>query len=219
MISSYEDFKTREIDDRIWMIFSPLGIVITLIEFFLIYVDISYLMLYVISIIITIIVSIIIYLKFVGGADSKALISISILDPINLNKNIIHPFNSIIVLTNTFVAFLIIPIFLFIYNLYRILNKEKIFKGFEEEKLYRKIIALFIGYKTKGIKKRLAIPIENGFGEKRKFFFTPLLKLDVEPIENEGEWISPCPPLIVFILFGYIISILYGDILEIFFKF
>ena len=41
--------------------------------------------------------------------------------------------------------------------------------------------------------------------------------LDVEPIENKGEWISPCLPLIVFILIGYIISILYGDILKIFF--
>jgi len=57
-ISSYKDIKTREVDDRIWLIFSPIGIIITLI--------------------ITIIVSIIIYYsKFVGGADSKALISIS----------------------------------------------------------------------------------------------------------------------------------------------
>ena len=85
--------------------------------------------------------------------------------------------------------------------------------------MYRKIFALLIGYRTKGIKKRFAIPIEDGFGEKREFFFTPLLMLDVEPIENEGEWVSPCLPLIVFILFGYIINILYGDILKIFFKF
>jgi hypothetical protein len=48
-ISSYENFKTREVDDRIWLIFSPLGIIITLIEFFLKYIDI------------TIIVSIMIY--------------------------------------------------------------------------------------------------------------------------------------------------------------
>jgi len=37
---------------------------------------------------------------------------------------------------DTLLAFLIVPIFLFIYNLYRILNKENIFeKRFEEEKL------------------------------------------------------------------------------------
>jgi hypothetical protein len=48
-ISSYENFKTREVDDRIWLIFSPLVIIITLIEFFLKYIDI------------TIIVSIMIY--------------------------------------------------------------------------------------------------------------------------------------------------------------
>jgi prepilin signal peptidase PulO-like enzyme (type II secretory pathway) len=43
--------------------------------------------------------------------------------------------------------------------------------------------------------------------------------LDVEPIENEDEWVSPCLPLIVFIIIGYTISILYGDTLKIFFKF
>jgi hypothetical protein len=42
---------------------------------------------------------------------------------------------------------------------------------------------------------------------------------DVEPIENEGELVSPCLPLIVFILIEYIVNILYGDILKIFFKF
>jgi Flp pilus assembly protein protease CpaA len=91
LISSYEDIKTREISDNIWLIFSPIGIIITFIEYFLKFINFSYLIFYILSIIITIIVSIIIYYsKFVGGADSKALISISFLDPINLNKNIIH---------------------------------------------------------------------------------------------------------------------------------
>jgi uncharacterized protein YggT (Ycf19 family) len=51
LISSYEDFKIREVDDRIWLIFSPIGIIITLIEFFLKYIDFSYLILYFISIV------------------------------------------------------------------------------------------------------------------------------------------------------------------------
>jgi preflagellin peptidase FlaK len=145
LIASYEDFKTREVNDRIWLIFSSIGIIITFMEYFFKFIDFSYLMLYFISIVITIIISIIIYYsKFVGGADSKALISISLLDPINLNENTIHPFTSIIVLMDTLLAFLIVPVFLFTYNLYRILNKEKIFEGFENEKLYRKIFALLI---------------------------------------------------------------------------
>jgi len=150
LISSYEDFKTREVDDRIWLIFSPLGIIITLFEFFLKFIDFSYLILYFISILITTIISIIIYYsKFVGGADSKALITLSFLDPINYNKNTIHPFVPIIVLTNSCIISLIIPLFLFIYNLFRILNKENIFEGFENEKLYRKIFALFIDIKLR----------------------------------------------------------------------
>jgi preflagellin peptidase FlaK len=120
-ISSYEDFKTREVDDRIWLIFSQIGIIITLIEYFFKYIDFSYLMLYVLSIIITIIVLIMIiieriiyYPKFVGGANLKALITLSFLDPINLNKNVIHPFTPIIVLTNSCIISLIILSFLFI---------------------------------------------------------------------------------------------------------
>jgi len=35
LISSYEDIKTREINDKIWIIFSPIGIIITFIEYFL----------------------------------------------------------------------------------------------------------------------------------------------------------------------------------------
>jgi hypothetical protein len=74
------------------------------------------------SIVITAIVSIIIYyLKFVGGANSKSLITLSLLDSINFNKNIIHLFTPIIVLMNTLITFLIVP-----NNLYRILNKENI---------------------------------------------------------------------------------------------
>jgi hypothetical protein len=84
-----------------------------------------------------------------------------------LNKNIIHPFVPIIVLTNS----CIIPLFLFAYNLYRILNKENIFKGFENEKLYRKIIALFIGYRTKNIKKNLQFQLRKILMEKRNLFF------------------------------------------------
>ena len=118
IISSYEDFKTKEVDDRIWLIFSPIGIIITLIEYFFKYIDFSYLIFYVLSIIVTIIVSIIIYYsKFVGGADSKALITLSFLDPINLNKNTIHPFVPIIILTNSCIISLIIPLFLFIIHI------------------------------------------------------------------------------------------------------
>jgi preflagellin peptidase FlaK len=165
-ISSYEDFKTREVDDRIWLIFSPIGIIITFIEYFLNYIDFSYLIFYVLSIIIVIIIY---YSELVGGADSKELISISFLDPINYNKNTIHPFTPIIILTNSCIISLIILLFLFIYNLYRILNKENIFK--------------------------------------------------IKFIEDKDVWVVPSLPSIVFILFGYIISILYGDILKIFFKF
>ena len=71
---------------------------------------------------------------------------------------------------------------------------------------------IFIGYKTKNIKKRFAISIEKNINGKKKFVFS-LLENEIEFIENKDTWVTPSLPLIVFILFGYIINILYGDIL------
>ena len=76
----------------------------------------------------------------------------------------------------------------FIYN-YRILNKENIFEGFEEERLYRKIIALLIGYRTKNIKKRFATSIEKNINGKKKFAFS-LLENGIEFIENKNIWVT-----------------------------
>jgi len=39
--------------------------------------------------------------------------------------------------------------------------------------------------------------------------------MKIEFIEDKDIWVTPSIPLIVFLLFGYIISILYGDILKI----
>jgi len=37
---------------------------------------------------------------------------------------------------------------------------------------------------------------------------------EIEFIENKNTWVTPSLPLIVFLLFGYIVNILYGDILK-----
>ncbi|MEM2554542.1 MAG: peptidase A24, partial [Nitrososphaerota archaeon] len=47
LICSYEDIRKREIDDKIWIIFSPIGILITFIEFFFKFIDFSYLIFYI----------------------------------------------------------------------------------------------------------------------------------------------------------------------------
>jgi hypothetical protein len=79
--------------------------------------------------------------------------------------------------------------------------------------LYRKIFALLIGYKTKKNKKRFATSIEKNINGKKKFVFS-LLENEIEFIEDKNIWVIPSIPLIVFILLGYIINILYGDILK-----
>jgi hypothetical protein len=78
-------------------------------------------------------------------------------------------------------------------------------------KYIEKYSHLFIGYKTKNIKKRFATSIEKNINGKKKFVFS-LLENEIEFIEDKDTWVTPSFPLIVFIFIGYIISILYGDI-------
>jgi hypothetical protein len=62
--------------------------------------------------------------------------------------------------------------------------------------------------KQRKLKKRFAISIEKNINGKKKFVFS-LLENEIEFIENKNVWVTPSLPLIVFLLFGYIISILY----------
>jgi hypothetical protein len=54
--------------------------------------------------------------------------------------------------------------------------------------------------------------------EKKKFVFS-LLENEIEFIENKNIWVTSSIPLIVFILFGYIINILLWRYFKIFLKF
>jgi hypothetical protein len=66
-------------------------------------------------------------------------------------------------------------------------------------------------------RKIFAISIEK-YKCKKKFVFS-LLENEIKFIKNKNIWVTSSIPLIVFLLFGCIVNIFYGDILKIFFKF
>ncbi len=143
-----------------------------------------------------------------GGADAFALVALAVIAPIaTISENVVTPFTT---LSNAAVLF-IIP---FLINLTRNaiaqIKGECIFEGFDE-KTGKKIAAILIGYKAKNPKFGFAIEkIENG---KKK------LDLAIHHSENQefctkpNTWITPGIPYLLLITGGFIIQILYGDIL------
>ncbi len=202
--ASYTDIAKREISDFIWIIFAVLAIVLIIFEPNIT----ESLTTIAISLIVAPIVLIVWRIGLFGGADAFALIVLALLVPqVTLSGNTITPFT---VFTNA-VLFSIVPLFVNLTrNLFAMLTKKEIFEGFNETKK-RRIIALFIGYKAK-------IP-KHGFSIEKKVGKQKKLNLVMHHAEysqfctTPNTWITPGIPYLLFITAGFVIQLIYGDIL------
>ncbi len=74
VVSSWYDFKTREVPNKIWILFAPSGFVLSILHY-LLFERSSLPIFWILSLFITVGISLaIFYLGFFGGADAKALI-------------------------------------------------------------------------------------------------------------------------------------------------
>ena len=124
-----------------------------------------------------------------------------------ISVNPVTPFTT---LSNAAVLFIIPFLINVMRNIIAQIRGEKIFEGFDES-AGKKLAAILMGYKAKNPKFGFAIEkIENG---KKK------LDLAIHHSENQefctkpNTWITPGIPYLLLITGGFIIQILYGDIL------
>jgi len=236
ILASYQDLKTREIDDKIWFLMGASGIIINAVQFF-IYREID-LLIVSISTILTVFFALTLYYSgLFGGADSKALISLLAMYPFTPRKllynRVATPFFPLDVFMNSLVISLFIPIAFFFYNTHLLIKGEKIFEGINANVL-QKILALFLGKATKisnALNQNYIALMEdiyfkdNKLNRKLKFMFnisvfeennTSLLNLLYEKHDVEWVWITPGLPFIVSILFGFLLTISLGNIIYIF---
>ncbi len=83
LYSSWSDYKTREVTNRLWIIYAPMALALTLTE--LLFYDISKLPLFGLSFGITTIIAVLLfYTGGFGGADSKALMCIALALPFSV---------------------------------------------------------------------------------------------------------------------------------------
>ncbi|MBS7605118.1 MAG: A24 family peptidase C-terminal domain-containing protein [Candidatus Bathyarchaeia archaeon] len=237
-IASLHDLRSREVPDMVWIIFAPLGLALSLISMIWSGWSMWTLLWWIIVLAITFCLSTaLFYLGLFGGADGKALICLAIAMPFrpSLPWNglfarsflqyfmppPISTFNNAVLIA----ALSVIPIL--IKNLKDYVENKRIFEGLEHERNFTKALALLTGYRVDINRLRSGkhyyllmeefIRREDGSIVRKLRVFSRLPldedwpKMDL-PANFYGKvWVTPGLPFIVFIILGFFITMLAGD--------
>jgi preflagellin peptidase FlaK len=241
--ASWRDYRTREVSNRVWAIYAPIALTISLIE--IITVDSSKLMFFGLSVGITVgIAFLLFYSGGFGGADSKALMCLSLalpFAPATLSLSLLSDNTSpisqyvfpITVFSNAVLFAAASGVFLIFRNIYwHRINHKKMFEGaLSKEASWKKLLVLITGYKVtvgKLKEKWHVFPMEDvdEHGEKleRKLVVIPQeegrnaivdrLSAAVDSKKIEDYvWATPGLPMLIFITAGLIIALLFGDVI------
>ena len=202
--ASYTDVTKREISDYVWVVFGALAAVLIIFEPNLM----EGLLNIVISLIVAPIAIIIWRIGLFGGADAFAIIVLAALVPqITLSEGTVTPFT---VLTNA-VLISITPLFFnFFRNLIEMAKKNNIFEGFDEP-AKKRIMAMFLGYRAKNPKYGFSIEKKSGKHKKLNLVLHHAEYADYCTTPN--TWITPGVPYLLFITAGFIVQLVYGDLI------
>lgn len=198
------DIWKREVHDYLWIVFGGAGLTLLIIE--PIPIDVIYSILF--ALIIAPIAAILWRMGLFGGADAFALMVLAIIAPqFTLNENVITPLTT---LSNAAILFVVPLLINVLRNIVSITKHEGIFEGFDETR-NRKIIAMFIGYHAKNPKYGFSIERKKRKVKKFKFSFHHAENTEFEIKPN--TWITPGIPYLLLIAGGFIIQLIYGDII------
>ena len=204
VLASVIDLRKREINDILWIGFGGIAVVLLLFSG-----DLSHMIVTLgLSMIIAPIAILVWRVGVFGGADALCLIVLAGLAPMaTLGTSQITPFTS---LTNAAIIS-IVPIFVNLArNMSAILRKEDLFRGLEASKM-NKTIAFCIGYKARNPKYSFSIERMDGTVRRLDFSFKHAEKSTF--CSSSDTWVTPGIPYIIYITAGFVIQIIYGDII------
>ena len=237
--ASWSDFKTREVSNRVWVIYAPIAIVLSLAEF-LIY-EPSKLLLFGASVGLTIgLAFLLFYSGGFGGADSKALMCIAVALPfaptaftpvfgISPTSQFIFPLT---IFSNGVLFAAASGIYMILRNLtwHKKMGKKMFTGSLAEESIGKKILVLITGYRVPLAKlqaKWHVFPMEDfedgENGLERKLVVVPrdegrdgiVDRLSIAAKAGKIDsyvWATPGLPLLIFITLGLIVALLFGDV-------
>lgn len=239
-IASILDIKSREIPDKVWLIFGGLGAMLTAFELL----DTpasartAFSIHYAVGILV---VSAIGYATYraglFGGADPKALVAIAIILPsYNAGLFAFHDFAAISIFSNALIASTTAMLYNIIRNSLAVARGVPIFEGMNSEGRMKRALAFAVGFPSSSPGRYMfAMEAVDDSGN-RKFRFNPANYHDFAPDEElqqeqqrleekeEGKrrktktWVTPALPFIVYIAVGFAINLVVGDLFALLFK-
>ena len=214
-MASYFDIKYREVQDKFWIPFFIIGAVLTAYDYYIGTPGFALVPL-ALSIGLTSGIAWAAYfLHLYGGADAKAIMVLSLLFPVYQDVQSLHGFGAFMSFTNSILLTALLPAAFLLINLGKMSKGGKIFQGFEEESGFSKFKALFLGYRRKQAGK-YDFSLEKIVDGKKRFHIS-LGKIDEDFTKGSDIWVTPGIPLLVFVLLGFIVTVVVGDLLFTFF--
>jgi len=233
--SSWHDMKKREVSNKVWLIFAPIGLCLSLLHISS-NVDRSFPILMAASVMITTGFSFaFFYLGLFGGADAKALICLSIAMPVppafpRSYLDPILPIFPLSVLVNAVFASSTLVFGILIYNVSQYLKAGGgFFEGLEDESSLRKLLLFLTGIKVnpERIKDDYHfIPLEtisevDGSILHHLSLFPQIGDGRLQQIGSlrgfsgkvrDGVWATPSIPFLVFVTVGFFVAMILGDV-------
>jgi preflagellin peptidase FlaK len=231
-VASLGDWQRREVSDKVWLSFAPIGGFLTAYALLL---SPENLVASAVSVTATTIIALLLYYVGVyGGADAKALICLAIALPIVPQKapliGHVHPIFPLAVLYNSYLLAFFSSIALLAYNVYQCAaRKGSLFPALEYESPTRKFLAMLTGYRVEFGKLESSIhlyPMEEPTqSESKERKLRLLVSADADREElvrrlktsmqaQDGKvWATPGLPLLIFMTAGFLLVVFVGDLL------
>jgi preflagellin peptidase FlaK len=203
-IASILDIWKREIHDILWIVFGAAAVVLIVFSPN----PLETLKSTGISLIVAPLALVIWRMGVFGGADALGLITLAALAPeISLTGNTVTPFTT---LTNAAILSITPILVNVIRNVIAISNNKDIFEGFQETRL-KKTMAVFFGYRAKNPK--YSFSLEKKVGSLKKLDFSLRHAENDQFCKTSDTWVTPGIPYMVYITAGFVVQLLFGDII------
>jgi preflagellin peptidase FlaK len=214
-IASFLDLRKREVSDLLWVAFGVIAGIIYIFDFPTSTAEQAMVGM---SLALTTGISFGIYKSgLFGGADALCLVVLAAIVPtydgqMALSQVTFHPITPLIVLSNAIILSLFGIVVNIAKNFAYARNSGSLFAGLEHESPMRKTVALLIGHRMKE-QPRYAFPIETTIGGKRRFDFALKSAENAEYETQSDVWVMSGMPLLVYMLTGFIVMLLAGDLM------
>jgi preflagellin peptidase FlaK len=233
--SSWHDIRKREVSNKVWLVFAPIGLCLSLLHISS-SVDRSFPILMATSVTVTTGLSFLLfYLGLFGGADAKALICLSITIPVppafpRSYLNQILPIFPLSVLVNAVFVSSTLVFGILVYNVPQYLKAGgEFFDGLEDESSLRKLLLFLTGIKVNPDRIRddhHFIPLEtiSEVNGRTVHHLSLLPQISDESLQDAGSlrgisgkvgdkvWVTPSIPFLVFVTVGFLVAMFLGDV-------